>query len=111
MCTSHWVGLFFSVLATVLTQINTDALTVLGFYESFVQLDVQWPQRFSCHSGPERHLIPRHERIRSRSVSKVLLYPSTFCCANMSFGPPEVGKYSSRVAAVSAGALCDGIDM
>lgn len=64
----------------VLTQINTDALTVLGFCSVIcsARRPLAWPQAFSCHSGTERHLIPRHERIRSMlstSVGKVLLFP------------------------------------
>lgn len=83
VCTSRLVGLIFSVLAAVLTQINTDALTVCGFLWVIcsARRPLAWPQRFSCHSGTERHLIPRHERIRSvlsTSVGKVLLFPFYF---------------------------------
>lgn len=83
VCTSRLVGLIFSVLAAVLTQINTDALTVWGFLWVIcsARRPLAWPQRFSCHSGTERHLIPRHERIRSvlsTSVGKVLLFPFYF---------------------------------
>lgn len=84
---------------------NTDALSVLGILRVIcsARRPLAWPQRFS-----ETHPILRHERIRSMlstSVRKVLLFPSTFCCAGMSFGPAEVGEYSSRVAVVSACAL------
>lgn len=102
MC-AHLVCLLI-FLATVL--MNTDALTGLRILRVICSARCQlaWPQRFS-----ETHPILRHEGIRSTSVRKVLLFPSTFCCAGMSFGQMLVN--TAVVLLWYQHALCDGTDM
>lgn len=99
---------WFIFLATVL--MNTDALTVLGMLRVICSARrlLAWPQRFS-----ETHPILRHERIRSMlstSVCKVLLFPSTFCCAVCLLVLQKLVN-TAVVLLWYQHALCDGTDM